>query len=77
MVGTNVGGIPLQVQDGVPGYPVEGAEQCAERMLDLLRDPAGAEAMGARGREEVRAKFVAPVQLRNDLDLFNRLRVDA
>jgi hypothetical protein len=33
--------------------------------------------MGARGREEVRAKFVAPAHLRNYLALFNRLRRSA
>src|ERR671923_2926644 len=40
MVAGNVGGIPLQIKDGESGYLVDTVEECAQRIGDLLRDPA-------------------------------------
>ena len=39
-IGGNVGGIPLQVQDGESGYLVDSIEQCAERILDVVERPS-------------------------------------
>src|SRR5205807_8115090 len=39
-IGGDVGGIPLQIEDGVTGYLVSSPEQCTERALEVLRDPA-------------------------------------
>ncbi len=39
-IGGDVGGIPLQIEDGVTGFLVSSVEQCAERTLEILRDPA-------------------------------------
>src|SRR5919197_4694038 len=47
-VAGNVGGIPLQIQDGLSGYLVSDVETCAERCLDILRDPALGKALGRR-----------------------------
>ena len=53
-IGGNVGGIPLQIEDGVTGFLVSSVEQCAERTLEILRDPSSAGAgqawQGARSR---------------------------
>ena len=73
VIGGNVGGIPLQIQDGVSGYLVNSIEECAARVLDVLRNPEAAAAMGKRGREEVRQKFLSTANLRNYLTLFNEL----
>jgi trehalose synthase len=75
-IGGNVGGIPLQIQDDVTGYLVSSVEQCAERVLWLLRHPTDAEKMAARGREDVRHKFLTTANLRNYLNLFNDLAND-
>ena len=40
VIGGNVGGIPLQIQDGETGYLVSSVEECTERVLELMRDPA-------------------------------------
>src|SRR5438093_9960175 len=40
VVAGKVGGIVIQIQDGVSGYLVSSPEECAARCLDLLRDPA-------------------------------------
>ena len=39
VVGGDVGGIRLQIEDGVNGYLVDGVHACAERVTDLLADP--------------------------------------
>ena len=55
-IGGDVGGIPLQVEDGVTGYLVSSAEQCAERALEILADPAlGKFARAARQGVRARA----------------------
>jgi len=74
VIGGNVGGIPLQIQDGVTGYLVETVDQCTQRALDILANASAAQAMGKRGREAVRRRFLSTVNLRNYLALFNELR---
>ncbi len=72
-IGGAVGGIPLQIEDGESGYLVNSAEQCAQRSVDILRDPDHARDMGLAGKERVRKEFLTPRLLRDYLDLFNRL----
>ncbi len=72
-IGGNVGGIPLQVQDGESGYLVDSIEQCAERILDVLNDPALGKSLGLRGKEHVRAHFLTPRYLRDYLKIFHEV----
>ncbi len=72
-IGGNVGGIPLQVEDGVTGFLVESAEQCAARTLQILEDPALGKALGRRGKEHVRTHFLTPRYLRDYLKIFTEL----
>ena len=72
-IGGNVGGIPLQVENGVSGYLVDSVEACAARTLDILRDPALGKALGRRGKEHVRKHFLTPRYLRDYLRIFARL----
>ncbi|MGO8951676.1 MAG: glycosyltransferase [Ktedonobacterales bacterium] len=74
VIGGNVGGIPLQIQDGVSGYLVSSVEQCIGRAADVLRGPVAAREMGRRGRETVRRAFLSTANLRNYLALFQKLR---
>jgi trehalose synthase len=69
-IGGNVGGIPLQVQNGISGYLVESVEECAERAADILKDPALGKALGRRGKEHVRKHFLTPRYLRDYLRIF-------
>jgi trehalose synthase len=73
VIGGNVGGIPLQIQDGTTGYLVETIEACTLRSLDILRHPSRAKALAERGREHVRHNFLSTANLRNYLRLFNEL----
>ncbi len=72
-IGGNVGGIPLQVEDEVTGFLVETVEQCAQRSLELLGDPALGKALGRRGKEHVRSHFLTPRYLRDYLRIFKEL----
>jgi trehalose synthase len=73
VVAGKVGGIVIQIQDGVSGYLVSSVEECATRCLDLLRDPALRKRMAATGREHVRENFLITRDLRDQLELVTTL----
>jgi trehalose synthase len=73
VVGGKVGGIVLQIEDGVSGYLVSSAEECGARCIDLLRDPELRRRMAAAGRERVRDKFLITRDLRDQLELVTML----
>jgi trehalose synthase len=73
-IGGNVGGIPLQIENGVSGYLVDSVDSCAARTLDILKDPALGKALGRRGKEHVRKHFLTPRYLRDYLKIFTALR---
>jgi trehalose synthase len=60
VVGTNVGGIPLQVDDGENGYLVdpEDIDATADRIGRLLGDDERRRRFGDRGHETVRERFL-------------------
>jgi trehalose synthase len=72
-IGGDVGGIPLQVENGVSGYLVSSVEECAGHCLDILRDPALGKSLGRKGKEHVRAHFLMPRLLRDWLRMFTEL----
>jgi trehalose synthase len=74
VVGTRVGGIPLQVVDGETGFLVEGPEMAVERILRLLRDEALRERMGEAGRNHVKRRFLTTRHLRDYVDLLLSLK---
>jgi trehalose synthase len=74
VVGGRAGGIKLQVIDDYSGYLVDSVEGCAQRIIDLLADPVGADAMGSQGREHVRSNFLATRELQDWLLLLSELR---
>jgi trehalose synthase len=69
-IGGNVGGIPLQVQDGQTGFLVDNAEDCAQRALEILKDPDLGRRLGRSGKEHVRTHFLTPRLLRDWLKIF-------
>ncbi len=72
-IGGDVGGIPLQVENGVSGYLVDSVEGCAARALDIVNDPALGKALGRRGKEHVRTNFLMPRYLRDYLRIFTEV----
>jgi len=65
VVGSTVGGIPLQVEDGRNGYLVEPDDAAAagDRIVALLKDDERRTEFGANAREHVRKRFLLPRQL--------------
>ncbi len=59
VVATRVGGIPEVVVDGVNGYLTEpgNVDELAERVAQLIANPALRASMGKAGREQVEQKF--------------------
>jgi len=68
-VAGKVGGIPLQIIDGETGYLISSAEEAAERMVTILRDPELAKRLGRAAKERARELFLTPRYLRDWLRL--------
>jgi trehalose synthase len=75
-IGGDVGGIPLQVQDGKTGFLVSSAEECADRSLRVLQEPELGKQLGRAGKEHVRKHFLTPRLLRDWLGIFRGLRAE-
>lgn len=75
VVVTDVGGARECVIENETGYLVSAGDdhQMAERMIEILRDPPQARAMGERGRSLVQARFSCERHLQNTLDLYDEL----
>ena len=71
VIGGNVGGIKLQIEDGVNGFLVSSPEEAAARIVDLVKHPDVAREMGVKARETVRQEFLLSRYLEQYLDLFN------
>jgi trehalose synthase len=71
-IGGDVGGIPLQVQDGETGFLVRSPEECARRSLEILREPELGKRLGRAGKEHVRRNFLSPRLLRDWLRIFSQ-----
>ncbi len=69
-IGGDVGGIPLQVEDGETGFLVSSPEDCADRSLRILREPDLGKRLGRSGKEHVRQNFLTPRLLRDWLRIF-------
>jgi trehalose synthase len=70
VIGGRAGGIVLQIQEGENGFLVDSIDECAKRTIELLADPAKADAMGESGREHVRRNFLSTRELEDWLTLF-------
>lgn len=73
VIGGAVGGIGLQIQDGINGYLVKSVEDCAERVIELLEDPKKASRMGRAGRGHVKKYFLTTRYILDYLKLFKKL----
>ncbi|MHA1797723.1 MAG: glycosyltransferase [Candidatus Helarchaeota archaeon] len=72
VVGSNVGGIPLQILDGKTGFLVNDEKECANRVLQLLNNPKLAEEIGMNGKEHVRKNFLITRHLMDYIKLLRR-----
>ena len=73
VVGGNVGGIRLQLGNGVGGYLVDSIQECTEKVDLLLTDEEQRHTLGKLGQEHVRSNFLLPRLLRDELRVMKRL----
>jgi L-malate glycosyltransferase len=75
VVATDVGGAREAITDGEQGFLVPAGDDClmAERIVELLNDPAQAQAMGERGRQIIKQKFSSEAQLEQTEKLYDRM----
>jgi trehalose synthase len=69
VVAGRAGGIPMQIPAESGSFFVDDVAECAARIKDLLADPQQQEAYGQAGRERVRAPFLLPRLVRDNLAL--------
>jgi trehalose synthase len=69
----NVGGIPLQIENGVTGFLVDSPDEAAEDSIKILKDPQFGKQLGRAGKEYVRTHFLMPRLLRDWLRIFTEL----
>jgi len=76
VVASNVGGIPLQIEEGKSGFLVEphDTDEFADRVLKLLQSPDLAEKMGKNGKEGVREKFLITRLLLDYVELLGEVK---
>ncbi len=73
IVAGNAGGIPLQMTGELSDYLVNGVEECAEKIIYLLENPAVGKRLGALGKEIVTQNFLLPRLIRDELSLIKSL----
>jgi len=73
VVGTAVGGIPLQLRQAENGFLVDpyDTRTFAEKIAEIIKNPEMARRMGGRGREVVREGFLITRLLSDYVDLLN------
>lgn len=65
VVGTKVGGIPLQVIDGITGFLVSDIREAADRIVQLLKKSDLAKTLGLQGREHIKKNFLITRHLKD------------
>jgi trehalose synthase len=66
-------GSRLQVTDGEIGFIVKDIHECADRIVQVLQDDALAERLSGRARERVRAQYLLPRLLLQELRLYSQV----
>lgn len=74
VIAGDVGGIPLQITDGENGFLVSSVEECAQRIVQLLKDKGLRERLGENAQETVKKNFLLTRLLEQHLDLYDGFR---
>ncbi|NVM17573.1 MAG: glycosyltransferase [Candidatus Lokiarchaeota archaeon] len=73
VIGGNVGGIKLQINDGINGFLVDTIEETAEKIIYILKNPKKAKEMGKAGHNKIKSEFLLIKHVERYLDLFEIL----
>jgi trehalose synthase len=75
VIASNVGGIPLQIADGVSGFliPPNDTKAWVDRIIHVLENPDIGKKLGREGKRVVRERFLIPRLICDWLNLLNDL----
>ena len=73
VVAGRAGGIPMQFPPGFERYLISSVDECAARIVELLRDRNRGHAFGEAARVHVGQRYLLPRLLRDELRLFQSL----
>lgn len=73
VVASNIGGLPIQINDGENGYLLEPKDYdgFAERIIYMLKNPKDNEQLGKNAKKSVRQNFLITRLLSDYLDMLN------
>ena len=69
VVGSNVGGIPLQVIDGKTGYLVRNPEEAAKRCIKIMKSKSLRKRLGQAGKLHIQKNFLITRELEDYLKI--------
>ncbi len=73
VIGSNAGGIPLQIVDGKTGFIVKSQRSYEKKLHWLLKNPKEAEEMGMRGHEFVKDNFLITRHLLDYISMLKKM----
>jgi len=73
VIAGNTGGIPLQMTGELSNYMVNSMEECAEKIVHCLENPALSKRLGRQGKEIITQNFLMPRLIRDELTLIKKL----
>ena len=73
VVGGNVGGIKVQIKDGVNGFLVDSSEEAAKKIIQILNNPQLGEKISRNAHLCVRENFLVPHSMLNWFNLIKKL----
>lgn len=73
VVASRVGGITLQIRNNTSGYLVNSPEECADRIIELLRHRKQAIAIGEKAHIKAKTNFLHPRLIRDHLKLYHKM----
>lgn len=73
VLGTAVGGIPLQVINGKTGYIIKDEKDGITRALNILRDKSLRDKLGKSGHEHVKNNFLITRHLQDYINMLNKI----
>jgi trehalose synthase len=71
VIGGNVGGIKYQIEEGKNGFLVSSVEECADRIVDVIKDGDMRKKIGEEAFKSVKEKFLLTRLVEQYLDLLN------
>jgi trehalose synthase len=73
VIAGNAGGIPMQMTGELSNYLVNSVEECAQKIVYLLKNPKVRQRLGKEGKKNVEEHFLMPRLVRDELTLIKSL----